>query len=412
MARPWVSVVALLLVRRQLTPRATKVVLLALLSLTATGEAQRIKLPMSRNDLEARAQQDSLDAAAHYNVALAYWNEKRFDDAEREFKTAAAIDGKFAEAYLALAYLPYARRPKLWAEEERGQVPAEWKAAVEESDRMYRRAFLVNPMVDLRIAGAATPPRDPRWETLWPGVYDFYFQAFDDMLQGDYEKAYGRFARLHRERRIDGPGQGKLPTSVSWFEGLAAAHTQRWDEARKKFEDLIEESVEFEKKHADDVIRIPLRTNEYRYFLASIQHAGGQTDAALDLYRKTLEADLGLYMAHVQMANIYESQRRYPEAIEERKRAVDANPDDASLLMDLGVTIGKSGNFAEGESVLQQAFDANPRDPRISFWTALCQAEQGKREEAKASLTRFLATAPARWDKQIALAKQRLAALQ
>ena len=392
--------------------RSATVILLALLSLTGPLEGQRIKLPMSRGELETRVMQDSLDPAAHYNVALAYWNEKRFDDAERELKLAATIDGKFAEAYLALAYLPYARRPRLWAEEDQGRVPAEWKQALEESDRMYRRAFLVNPMVDLRIAGAATPPRDPRWETLWPGVYEFYFQAFDDMLQGDYEKAYGRFAKLHRERRLAGPGQEKLPMSVSWFEGLAAAHTQRWHEAQRKFETLIDESVAIEKKHEDDLVRVPLRTNEYRYFLASVRHASGQTDVALDLYRKTLEADLGLYMAHVQMANIFESQRRYPEAIEERKRAVDANPEDASLLMDLGVTIGKSGKFAEAEEVLRQAAEANPRDARTAFWLGLCQAEQGKREEARASFSRFLATAPARWDKQIALAKQRLAGLQ
>jgi tetratricopeptide (TPR) repeat protein len=117
-------------------------------------------------------------------------------------------------------------------------------------------------------------------------------------------------------------------------------------------------------------------------------------------------------MAHVQMANIYEAQRRYPEAIEERKRAVDANPDDASLILDLGVTIGKAGRFAEAEEVLKQAADANPRDPRVPFWAGLCQSEQGKRDEAKASFNRFLVMAPTRWDKQIGMAKQRLAGLQ
>jgi tetratricopeptide (TPR) repeat protein len=395
-----------------MTKRLSTLLLLALTSLAAPMQAQRIKLPMGLKELEARALQDSLDAAAHYNVALAYWNEKRLDDAERELKTAVVIDPKFSEAYLALAYLPYARRPKLWAEEARDRVPSEWKQALEESDRVYRRAFLLNPMVDLRIAGAVTPPRDPVWETLFPDVYEFYFQAFDDMLHGDYEKAYGRFVKLHRERRLAGPGQGKLPLSVFWFEGLAAAHTQRWTEANKNFEHLIDESVAFEKKHQDDLIRIPLRTNEYRYFLASIRQAGGSTEEALKLYREALENDIGLYMAHVQMANIFEGQRQYPEAIEERKRAVDANPDDASLLMDLGVTIGKAGRFAEAEEVLQRAAEANPRDARVSFWTGLCQAEQGKREEAKASLNRFLAIAPRRWDKQIAMAKQRLEILQ
>ena len=394
-------------------PRSTTVMLVALIGLARPVEGQRIKLPLGRSELEARARQDSLDAAAHYNVALAYWNEKRFDEAERELRLATVLDPKFAEGYLALAYLPYAQRPKLWSEEARDRVPPEWKQRLEESDRLYRRAFLVNPMVDLRIAGAVTMQRDAVWEALYPGVYEFYFQAFDDMLQGNYEQAYGRFTKLHRERRIAGPGQGKLPMSFHWFEGLAAAHTQRWLPAKERFEHLIEQSVAEEKKMEEkDLVRIPLRTNEYRYFLANISHAAGETDQALELYRKTLEADLGLYMAHVQMANIYESQRRYPEAIEERKRAVDANPDDPSLVMDLGVTLGKSGKFAEGEEILKKAAEANPRDARVSFWTGLCQAEQGKREDARASLTRFIATAPSRWDKQINMAKQRLAALQ
>jgi len=387
--------------------------LLTLLSLAGPLQAQRIKLPMKLAELESRARQDSLDAAAHYNVALAYWNEKRFDDAERELRDAAALDPKFAEAYLALAYLPYARRPRLWTEEAQDRVPDEWKKRLEESDRLYRRAFLVNPMVDLRIAGAVTMPRDAAWETLYPGVYEFYFQAFDDMLQGHYEQAYGRFVKLHRERRLAGPGQGKLPLSFHWFEGLAAAHTQRWQPARQKFEYLIDESVAEEKKQEEeDLVRIPLRTNEYRYFLATITHAAGETAQALDLYRKSLENDLGLYMAHVQMANIFEAQRRYPEAIEERKRAVNANPDDPSLVLDLGVTVGKSGNFSEGEVLLKQAAEANPRDARALFWLGLCQAEQGERDEAKASFSRFLAMAPARWDKQIGMAKQRLASLQ
>jgi len=385
---------------------------LAVLTLMPRLEAQRIKLPMGLKELEARAVQDSLDAAAHYNVALGYWNERRYDDAERELRVAVAMDPKFAEGYLALAYLPYARRPRLWGEESRDKVAEEWKQALEESDRMYRRAFLLNPLVDLRIAGAVTPPKDPSWETLYPEVYEFYFQAFNDMLSGDYQQAYGRFVKLHRERRLAGPGQGKLPMSVYWFEGLAAAHIGRWNEADQSFELLIKDSEEFEKKHQDDLIRVPLRTNEYRYFLASIRQAAGNSDEALQLYRETLEKDLGLYMAHVQMANIYEARRQYPEAIEERKRAADANPDDPSLLMDLGVTLGKSGRFAEAEEILQRASEANPRDARVAFWAGLCQAEQGKSEAARASFTRFLSQAPSRWDKQIGIARQRLATLQ
>jgi tetratricopeptide (TPR) repeat protein len=394
--------------------RSLRPAVLALLGccLGQSLEAQRIKLPVGLKELESRAQKDSLDPAAHYNVALAYWNEKRYDDAERELKAATAMDPKLAEGYLALAYLPYARRPKLWVEEEDNRVPEEWKAPLQESDRMYRRAFLVNPLVDLRIAAATMPPKDSRWETLYPDTYEFYFQAFDDMLEGNYEQAHGRFVKLHRERRLAGPGQGKLPRFVYWYEGLSAAHTARWDEAMTAFEYLIGEEKALEAKHSDELIRVPLQTNEYRYFLASIHQGAGRADQALKLYREALENDIGLYMAHVQMANMYEQNRNYAEAITERQRAVDANPDDPSLLMDLGVTLGKAGRFAEAEEALKRAAEANPRDARVLFWLGLCQTEQHKREEAKASLTRFVAVAPSRWEKQIGMANQRLAGLQ
>lgn len=372
--------------------------------------AQRMKLPLSLKELEARVAKDSLDPAAHYNVALAYWNEKRYDDVERELKLAAAMDPKFAEAYLALAFLPYARRPKLWNEKYEDKVPQELKAAVEESDRMYRRAFLVSPLVDMRIIGAASPRSGGG--AVVGGFYDFYFQSFDDVMEGNYEQAYGRFVRMHRERRLAGPGQPKLPLSFRWFEALAAAHTKRYDEAAESFQMLIDQSIADERKlEEEELVRIPLRTNEYRYFLATVRQAAGQKEKALELFQGVLEADIGLYMAHVQRANIYESDRRYAEALEERQRAINANPDDPSLLTDLGVTLGKSGKWQEAEETLKQAAEANPRDPRPFFWMGLCQVEQGKRDEAKASLTRFVATAPSRWEAQINLANQRLARL-
>ena len=53
-----------------------------------------------------------------------------------------------------------------------------------------------------------------------------------------------------------------------------------------------------------------------------------------------------------------------------------------------------------------------PRDARVLFWLGLCQIEQKKQTEAKASLTRFVALAPSRWERQIDMAKQRLAGLQ
>jgi tetratricopeptide (TPR) repeat protein len=232
------------------------------------------------------------------------------------------------------------------------------------------------------------------------------------MMSGKYEQAWGRFQTYLRERRVAGPGQGELGTSFLWFHGLAAAHTRRYDEATDLFTQLIARSEKLrEESEEEDLVRIPLRTNEYRYFLASIHQAAGEREPAIALYREAIESDLGLYMAHVQLANMYEATRNYPEALAERRAAVNANPDDPSLLMDLGVTLGKSGNVEEAQQVLRQAREANPRDPRVPFWLGLACLEAKRPAEAREALTTFLSMAPSRYERQIALAKQRLASL-
>lgn len=45
---------------------------ISLVTLASPGAAQRIKLPVKLEKLEARALADSNDAAAHYNLGLGY----------------------------------------------------------------------------------------------------------------------------------------------------------------------------------------------------------------------------------------------------------------------------------------------------------------------------------------------------
>jgi len=156
----------------------------------------------------------------------------------------------------------------------------------------------------------------------------------------------------------------------------------------------------------------PLDVNEYRYMLAALKQRSGSAAEALQLYREVLEADVSNYMAHVQMARIQEDAKNWPAAVAERRRATEVNPDDASLLTDLGVTLGRSGDFAGAADVLRQASAANPRDVRPLFWLGIAEMQLNNRDAARAAFTRFVAVAPSRQEGQVAIAKQKLAALQ
>ncbi len=388
---------------------------LALLLPWSAAQAQRIKLPVKLPELEARVKADSNDPAAHYNVALGYWNEKRWDDAEHAIRTAILLEPRFAPAHLALAYLPYARQPKLWNQVWEHKVPEEDAAALKESDQEYRRAFLIDPLVDIRIIGAVTPGKVDflAVQDYLGEAYALFFQGFTDCQEGDYETCHQRFTALIREIKGD-RYPDRVPNSVLWYKGLAAAHIQKYDIAAQHFKLLIDRNINFEKEleSKGELSRVPLETNEFRFALATIQQSAGLTGEAVALYQQVLEADAGVYMAHVRLANIYEAARDYPHAIQERNYAININPDDPSLVLDLGITLGKAGMMPDAEARLKDAIAANPRDSRSYFWLGLAEMEQGKQQPAREAFTTFLALSPTRYDRQIAMARERLSKLQ
>ncbi len=389
---------------------AVAAVVLAAASAPPPARAQ-FKLPAKLSDLEAVARKDSNDAAAHYNLALAYWNAKRWDDGERELRLAVTIEPQFAEGWLALSRLPFGRRLKLWEDIAAQRVREEDRPKLEEAYRYYRRAFLINPLVDLRIEAAAKPAKSIYW-TASEQVADFYdyvFGGFDEIQSGKYESAYNRFNRLVEDRLIPAEREG-LPDFVYYFRGLAAAHIERWHDAIRDFGLLLNRS---EKAQSPDSLLyyIPIETNHYRYMLGVLHQRAGRLPEAVGYYREALENDIGLYMANVRLAGIAETNQNWAAAVKERRAAVNANPDDPSLLLDLGKTLTASGDLAGAEQTLQDAMAANPRDSRVPYYLGIVQQQLNKKDDARASLTRFIALAPSRYARQVENARQRLAAI-
>jgi tetratricopeptide (TPR) repeat protein len=163
---------------------------------------------------------------------------------------------------------------------------------------------------------------------------------------------------------------------------------------------------------SDTMFRVPLRTNEYRYVLAFVKQRAGDLNGAVAGYQDAITNDLGLFPAHIRIAEIYEGSRQWTQAIAARRHAIDASPDDPSLQLDLGWTLVKAGQFAEAETELSEAVRRAPRDARAPYYLALVQQQLGKTADAKQSFQRFIAIAPSRYERQIADARTRLATLR
>jgi len=375
---------------------------------TGPVAAQGIKVSAPLEVLQANAQSDSNDAVAQYQLALGYWSKRRYADAERALRVAVTIEPRFAEGWLALGVLPFARRSKLREEQAKGKVPDEWKPALDESQRLIRRAFLINPLVDLRILGAVDPPQT-MVTRLGRNRLVFSTNPFTALEEGHYELAYAFFEHQMHPSTYSVP-RDSLPSGLIWFHGLCAAHLNMDSVAISDFQTLLDRARASEE--GDSVLRAPLRTNDYRYLLALMYQREQRWLDAMRQYRAALENDLGLYMAHVQLYKIFDARGFFDSAAVESRAAVLTNPEDPTLLLEHGLVLTEAGELAAAEDTLRRAMAADPRDSRVPYFLGVALQKMNKPLEARAAFERFLALAPSRLSQKIADAKQRLAQLQ
>jgi tetratricopeptide (TPR) repeat protein len=378
---------------------------LALIVLALTpgiAAAQRVKLLVPLDSLVARATRDSNDAPAQYEAALGYWYNRKYDAAEARLREAVAIDPKMAEAYLALAFLPYARRPRGWDEEADRKVPSAWQATVDEAWSFRRKAFLINPMVDLKPLALMIPP--PEAIGLKGALYTIVVNGFGSFWDGQYGRAYDFFRELGGQTPHD-----RRPSWLLWYEGLAAAHINEFGQAIADFQILLGRAEQVEQLDGGAALAFS-SSNHYRYTLACLLDLSGSTKEAAEMLQQVLTTDAGLYMAHVRLASIYSDRHRTQSAIEERRRAVAANPDDPSLVYDLGETLARTGELADAEAALLEARRANPRNVRALYILGWVQEQLGEAEAAHEAYRAFLQLAPSRFDQEKAELEQKLAA--
>lgn len=188
----------------------------------ATAGAQSRALRDTIAAYETRTHKDSTDAEVYFRLGNAYWWAHRLDDAEHAWQRVTSVDPRYAPAYLALSYLPFDRRPKLWEESRKGRVPQTWQAPLDQSRRLQRQAFLINPFADLRVLGAEEPPE---------GVFIVpeYGQATTDYLLdlgvsafsvARYQLSYDAF-RKYVDRAYAGKPRDSMPDSSSGSAGSA-----------------------------------------------------------------------------------------------------------------------------------------------------------------------------------------------
>jgi tetratricopeptide (TPR) repeat protein len=379
--------------------------------------------------LMRRAVADSNDPMAHYQLAMGYWEKKKWDEAERSLRVATALSPSFAEGWLALSVLAVERGERYWKRfsEQHGEQATD--SALTQARLYQQRGFLNNPLMDLAMLGRFRAPS--RISTgLGIQLYIWWASDFEKgvtaLRQARNDEAYEYFEKILQDPRAG--DRTTSPWFILWHHGQAAARVGNFPQAIADFSLLTgraraQESVE--EPEADQINRalrglsgelfsdegLEKKTNEFRYIMGLLYFLDGQLDVAVAVFQRTLEFDVGLYQAHVQLARIYEARQQWPAAIAARRSAVATNPDDPGLMIDLGATLLKSGQLDEAMDVLEQAGELGPRDPRAPYMLGLVAARKQDHSTARLAFTRFLALAPSTDSYQIEEARRRLAEL-
>jgi tetratricopeptide (TPR) repeat protein len=307
-------------------------------------------------DATAAAGRDSLDPAVQYRLAMAAWDYHQFSRADSLLRQALRIDPYDPAANLALGYLPFDRYPWLAIWEEKGRVPDSLAATVEEAHQHLRLAALVDPFVGW---GKSNFIFLPKW-----AMKDF----------------------TPKER-------ARLPAWFFYWRGLSYA---RGDDYATALGDLREVLARFEQAH--DTMPgnafLPLAANEVRYVMAVIELKSGRTIEARQHFEQVLTQDLGMYMAHVKLAELHERNGAWNAAVRERQRAVETMPDDPVLLYQLATTLARAARLPEADSAVTKAIALNPHNPRYVYLAARVQLALGDTTRAVGSYRKFLAIAP------------------
>lgn len=360
---------------------------------------QSIRLAVPFNQLEARALQDSADARVLYDYAVGLMSRERYAAADSVLRRAVSLNPQLADGWFALG-LVRGRDRRFWNDLRRTGDAAVTAERVRRAG-MTRKAFLVDPFVDVRLL-ATVVQRPP----FYPDVFVLSLSAF---LEGDYGVAfyYSDMAFRHFVQRTT--SYDSLPPLLLWVHGLAAARSARYREALIDIQALLNLSQARERN--DSTFAVPLNTNEYRYMLAAVHQKLQENTLAIRMYEGVLANDVGNYMVHVQLARIHEAERGWMDAIRHRRLAVEVNPEDHSLRYDLGLTLSRAERWAEAEEPLEEAVRMQPAYPSTHWALGVVKLKLGKTGEARASLNRFIELAPSRDPQLIEDARRRLAEL-
>lgn len=269
----------------------------------------------------------------------------KIDEAIEAFRKAIALEPSSAE--------PRAELAGLYARQDKG---AEALAAAEEALRVDPRNQEAN-----RILGSVLAALAAQRQALRPG---------DDVA------AYPKRAMAALEiARGDGSGDLSIDLSLARLYLQAARPADAVPLLRR----IVLEQPSYP---------------EGSILLAEAQEAAGAPDAAAETLTNLLDDQPQLFRGQVQLAELYEHQRRWGQAADAWGKVQALNTRNTEVGARRATALVNAGRSAEARDVLTAALKLAPNDVRMSFMLAQAQRDAGDLDAAEATARALRAAHP------------------
>ena len=175
------------------------------------------------------------------------------------------------------------------------------------------------------------------------------------------------------------------PSSAEALYGLGSAYLnlQKTDEAKKSFEAAT-------KLHASYPDTLANAWNN----LGLLAARAGQTDEAIEYFKKALDRNPALFVALQNLGSAYRQQRRWDDARNALEKALAINGADAEANYSLGMVFAQTGNTERASEYLHKALELRPAYPEALNNLGILYLRTQRPQEAVASFEECIRTSP------------------
>ena len=360
-----------------------------------------IKVGESIEELQNAVLADTNDPVAYYNLGLGYTADKQYEEALEYFHKSLEIAPHFSDAYFAIFCVEYAKDKKLYHKALEEEQDPEIKRKIYEIDSYLHFASMYDPFFDWKLSTILLERR-PYSDN--PFIQMRINRIYDCLVQfsiGNYEKAVEKSDRL-----IEETPEFRLAYLI---RGIAQAQLQKYEEAIEDFRFLIDKLEEYNK---EKVLPIYLNPAELYYWIGCAHLKQENLDKAEETFKKVILENMGFYMAHYQLSNVYQQKGNYVEALRELDATIIARPDDPIFHYYKGVYLSNLSRDWEAMQEYQRAISINPKFPNPYYHLATVLESVKNDEGAVENYKNFIDRAPKQLNSFIEKAQSRIEELE